>query len=61
MDRSLAVSQLPTAHAVAVRLHDDGFDDHVIAVAVGIDDLEVPVLLQIAEWKLTNLMNSDQG
>jgi hypothetical protein len=46
-------------HAVAIRLRDNGLDDHVIAVAVGVDDQEVPVLLEIAESKLTNLMALD--
>lgn len=57
MDRSSAVNQLPTVHAVAVRLRDNGFDDRAIAAAVGIDEHEVAMLLQVAERKLTNLMN----
>jgi hypothetical protein len=48
-------------HAVAVRLRDDGRDDHVIAVALEIDDGQVPALLQIAQSKLDSLMNLDNG
>jgi hypothetical protein len=43
-------------HAVAIRLRDDGLCDHVIAVALEIDDEQVAPLLQIADSKLTNLM-----
>jgi hypothetical protein len=46
-------------HAVAVRLRDDGVDDRLIGVALGIDELEVPTLLKIADSKLTNLMAID--
>jgi hypothetical protein len=60
MDRSSAIGQLPTAHAVAVRLRDHGFDDHVIAVAIGIGKHEVPILLRIAERKLINLLSCEE-
>jgi hypothetical protein len=43
-------------HAVALRLRDNGFDDHVIAVVLGIEDVRVPSLLRIAEAKLRRLM-----
>ncbi len=42
-------------HAVAVRLRDDGVDLHVIAVALAIDDAQVPLVLDIADAKLANL------
>jgi len=48
-------------HAVAIRLRDNGFDDHAIAAAAGIDEHEVRILLQIAERKLTNLMCLDNA
>jgi hypothetical protein len=51
------VAQLPTVHAVALRLRDNGFDHHAIAVATGIDEHEVPLLLRIAERKVINLMS----
>jgi hypothetical protein len=56
MDRSSALRLLPTLHAVAIRLRDDGQSDHVIAVALEIEDDQVPVLLRIANRKLNNLM-----
>jgi hypothetical protein len=59
VDRSSAVRELPALHAVAIRLRDDGFDDHVIAVALEIDDAQVPTLLQIANRKLENLTALD--
>ena len=46
-------------HAVAIRLDDEGFGDDVIALALGIEESEVPVLLEIATLKLTNLMTID--
>jgi hypothetical protein len=33
--------------------------DHVIALALGIEEAEVPMLLHIADSKLTNLMALD--
>jgi hypothetical protein len=46
-------------YAVAVRLREEGVGDCVIAAALGIDDDQVPALLQIADCKITNLMASD--
>lgn len=43
-------------HAVAIRLRDEGADEHVIAIALELEDDQVPVLLHIADSKLTNLM-----
>jgi hypothetical protein len=59
VDRSSAVRQLPELHAVAIRLRDKGYDDHVIGVALAIDDHQVPTLLRIAASKLANLMARD--
>jgi hypothetical protein len=56
VNRSAAVEQLPTMHAVAIRLRDEGVGDHVIAVALAIDDDEVPNVLRIAAAKLANVM-----
>lgn len=47
-------------HAVAVRLHDSGVDDHVIAVALEIDDEQVTTVLGLAHAKLANVMAIDQ-
>ncbi len=44
---------------MAIRLRDGGYDDHAIAVAADIDDDQVPMLLQIATSKLTNLIVVD--
>lgn len=59
MDRSAAIAQLPALHAVALRLRDDGADDHVIAVALAIDEDQVPPLLEIANAKVVNLLASE--
>jgi hypothetical protein len=56
VDRATAIEELPPLHAVAVRLRDEGADNHVIAVALAIDDDQVPTLLEIADAKLTNLI-----
>jgi hypothetical protein len=44
-------------HAVALRLHESGSDDHTIATALAVDDDEIPTLLQIAEAKLARLLD----
>jgi hypothetical protein len=55
MDRDQAITELPTLHAVALRLRDDGADPRTIAVAVGVDEDQVPTFLNIAERKLARL------
>jgi len=55
------VRQLPELHAVAIRLRDEGFDHQVIAVALGIEVHEVPVLLRIADSKLAHLINAERS
>lgn len=44
--------QLPTAHAVALRLRSAGLDDGEIARALGIDADTVPTLIDVALAKL---------
>ena len=61
VDRLSAVRQLPSMHAVAVRLRDDGADAHVIAVALDIEVDQVSTLLHIADRKLANLMGVETG
>jgi hypothetical protein len=56
MERSVAIRQLPSLHAVAIRLHDAAADDHTIAVALEIDEDQVVWELRIAQAKLDNLM-----
>lgn len=46
------VHELPTAHAVALRLRRGGADDDTIARALGVDADAVPALVEIAEQKL---------
>jgi hypothetical protein len=58
MDRSAAIEQLPALHAVAVRLSDEGADDHLIAVALAVDDDQVQTILEIAHAKLANLLTA---
>ena len=53
--------QLPALHGVAIRLRDEGSDDHLIAVALGLDDDQVPVLMRIATSKLAHLMALSAG
>jgi hypothetical protein len=59
VDRATAIEQLPALHGVAVRLRDEGAGDHVIAVALAIEDDQVPTLLEIADAKLGNLIGED--
>ncbi len=59
VDRSHALRELPTMHAVALRLRDSGFDDQVVAVVLDIEDVQVPTLLRIAEAKLARLVAGD--
>jgi hypothetical protein len=58
MDRDHAVAELPVMHAVAVRLRDVGADVHTIAVATGVDDEQVGILLEIADAKLARLLST---
>ena len=59
MEREAAIAELPTAHAVAIRLRDSGADDATLAAALGIDAEEVPHLVTIAEAKLEALLVED--
>lgn len=59
VERAARVDELPMLHAVAIRLRDEGLDDHVIAVALAVDDDQVTTLLAIAEAKLAGLEAGD--
>lgn len=48
----MALSQLPSAHSLALRLHDAGLPADLIAECVGIEPEAVGPLLSIAEEKL---------
>jgi DNA-directed RNA polymerase specialized sigma24 family protein len=52
VDHEAALLELPTAHAVALRLHDAGVADEGVAQALGIPVTSVAGLLRIAEAKL---------
>ncbi len=53
------VDQLPEGLAVALRLHDAGQDDGVIATALGVPEESVPTLLDLARAKLARLTNGN--
>ncbi|MGH9224405.1 MAG: hypothetical protein ACRD2W_11640 [Acidimicrobiales bacterium] len=59
MDRQTALLDLPTAHAVALRLHAAGAADDAIAEALGIPVASVAGLLRIAEAKLAALLDEE--
>lgn len=61
VERSYAIDQLPSMHAVAIRLQDGGFGNGVIAVALGTEPEQVPPLLQIASTKLARLLAEDDA
>jgi len=44
---------------VAIRLRDEGQRDHLIALALEIDEDQVPTLLRLADSKLSNVMSRD--
>jgi hypothetical protein len=46
---------------VAIRLRDECLDDHLIAVALGIDVDQVRTTLEIADGKLANLMAAESN
>lgn len=55
MDRARAIDRLPEAHALALRLSDDGLDEHQIADRLQIPPQAVPPLIRIAEAKVARL------
>jgi DNA-directed RNA polymerase specialized sigma24 family protein len=54
VDRDSTLRELPTVHAVALRLSDRGYPTEVIADAVGIEVDQVPTLLELATEKFKN-------
>ena len=59
MDHETALLDLPTAHAVALRLHAAGAADEAVALALGIPVASVAGLLRIAEAKLAALLAAE--
>jgi hypothetical protein len=53
--RDALLRRLPLAHAVAVRLHEQGADDELIAAALDIEVEGVEPLMAIAHAKLRRL------
>lgn len=61
MDRERALGELPTAHAVALRLRRSGAGDDEIAGALGVPAEGVPMLLEVAEAKLAAISAEARG
>jgi len=59
MDRQTALLELPTAHAVALRLRAAGAGDNAVAQALGIPETSVGGLIRIAEAKLAALLEQE--
>lgn len=57
--RDDALAELPTAHAVALRLADGGADLNTIATALGVPVEAVKGLLDVAEEKLASILGDD--
>lgn len=53
--RQRLIDQLPEGLAVALRLHETGHDDGVIAAALDVPEQSVPTLLALAHAKLARL------
>ena len=56
MKRDDAIEELPSTYAVALRLHEAGATDDVIAVGLGTDPDSVPTILELAHRKLAELV-----
>lgn len=59
--RARALAALPTAYAVALRMHEGGRTDAEIAHALGIDPVGVATLLDLARAKLETLLADNWG
>ena len=55
VDRQQALELLPEAHALALRLADDGADTAIIADQLDVEPEAVPLLLRVAAEKLASL------
>lgn len=56
MDRDRLIEELPDGLATALRLHEAGEPDSVIATALAVPPESVPVLLDLAQAKLDHLI-----
>lgn len=59
MDRAVALTRLPVAHAVAIELERAGVDDTTIAERLGIAPASVRPLLAVAHAKLEHILAAD--
>jgi DNA-directed RNA polymerase specialized sigma24 family protein len=56
MDRNTAIDRLPEAHAAALRLQDEGYDDNAIAARLDLAPATVGPLLRVATAKLYTII-----
>ncbi len=56
MDRNTAIDRLPEAHAAALRLQDEGYDDNAIATRLDLAPAAVGPLLRVAAAKLHTII-----
>ncbi len=61
VDHDESLDRLPAPYAIALRLHDWGAADEVIAVGLGIDPAAVSGLLDVARRKLLELAGPRDG
>jgi hypothetical protein len=60
VEREHALSQLPVAYAVAIRLSERGADDQTIAEALGIPVVSLPALLKVGTAKLAQIVRDQR-
>jgi hypothetical protein len=61
MDRAAQLRQLPLVHAIALRMHEAGADDALIAVALAIEPESVGPLLALASAKAERIARGGGG
>jgi hypothetical protein len=58
--RAEFLQRLPLPYATALRLHDAGIDDEVIAECVGVDLDSLPTFMRVAHAKLAAAAEAPQ-
>jgi DNA-directed RNA polymerase specialized sigma24 family protein len=61
MDVDQALTELPHPYAVAIRLHEAGRPESDIALALGIADDAVPMVLRLGRDKLASLLRPSES
>jgi len=61
MRRDEALRRLPESYALALRLRDEGLNDGAISRVIDIDSLAVPAFMDLAERKLSQLLEGREG